>query len=424
MKIYRGNIFYCKSLSEYDEIENGFLIVDEDGRIVQVCSVLPEEYEKDPVINCGNNLIIPSFCDIHLHSAQFVNTGLGYHLPFEDWLTLYTYPAERQYRDIRKAEQINRRLIHSLWKFGTMNAAIMGSTDALSTYLLMKQLSESGMSAYIGKMNADMATYGNEAEDTDASIRETIDLIERARRLSGHVVYCISPEFVPNCSDELLKRLGELAVEYNLPVQSHMSEGETDTEIVKTRYGDLSYGKVYDIHRFFGQTTTIMAHAIYATKEEQKLMKKNGVTLAFCPVAISNIPSGKPFALSDFLYEGVNVGLGSDIGGGHTLNMMRIIVSAVHYSKFQQFFDHSKPLSVIEAYALATVGGGKVFGKVGSFRTGYYFDALVIDDEELSPPKEGYSVKERVERFLYEGDYHYIKERYCRGKLIKEPEKN
>lgn len=421
MVVYQGDIFYCRNLTKYVSIEKGYLIVGDDGRIIDVCSTLPTQYEAYPRKKYGRSLIIPAFCDIHLHSAQWMNTGLGYNIPFEDWMEKYTYPAEQQYHDPEKAEQINRRLLRELWKYGTMHAVIMGSTDAPSIYNLMELYSRSGMCAYIGKMNADVAGFGNLAECTDTSIEDTIMLIEKANHLSNHISYCISPEFIPNCSDELMKRLGELAVRYHLPVQSHMSEAESDVQIVNERYQGRSYAQVYHSNQLFGQTPSVMAHCIYATAEERALMKENKVTLAHCPVAISNIPAGKPMALRTFLEDGVNVGLGSDIGGGHTLNMMRIIENTVHYSKFQHFIDFSRPLSILEAFALATVGGGKVFGKTGSFQPGYTFDALIIEDEDLSPTSSGYSIEERVERILYEGDYNYIKERYCHGRNIEEP---
>lgn len=420
MTIYQGNIFYCSELSGYHQLENGYLVVEENGIISDICVELPVQYEGYPVKGYGNQLIIPSFCDLHLHSSQFVNTGLGYHIPFEDWLKVYTYPAEQQYRELEKAEQINRSLLRELWKYGIMNAVIMGSLDSPSLWNLMCLYSKSGMNAYMGKMNADVACFGNQAENTEKSIRQTIDLIEKSKKLSN-VTYCISPEFIPNCSDALLKQLGELAKQYQLPVQSHISESEADVKLVAERYPGESYSEVYHKFGLFGQTSTVMAHGIYLSQEERDLMRRNKVTLAHCPIAIMNIPSGKTMALRRFLEDGINVGLGSDIGGGHTLNMMRNIEATVHYSKFQYYMDGSEPFTITEAYALATVCAGKVFGNTGTFAPGYYFDGLIIDDAKLSPATSGYSIQERIERFLYAGDYSCIRTRYCHGKMVEEP---
>jgi guanine deaminase len=421
MTIYQGDIFYCKDLKNYIAINDGYLIVSDQGKILSVGSYIPEVYKNYPVKEYRNQLILPAFCDIHLHSSQFVNIGLGYDIEFEDWLLQYTYPAEEQYQNLKVADELNRRLINELWNYGTMHAVIMGSTDTASVWNLMEHFSRSGMSAYIGKMNADVAAFGNQAEIMEQSIEETIHLIEKSKELSDHVTYCISPEFIPNCSDELMKRLGELAITHQLPVQSHLAEGEADVVSVEKRYSGLKYAQIYEKYNLFGQTPTVMAHGIYASENERKRMSETNVTLAHCPIAISNIPSGKPMPLRRFLEEEINVGLGSDIGGGHTVNMMRIVESTVHYSKFQKFIDDSTSLSILEAYALATVGGGKVFGKVGSFEPEYSFDGLIIDDTKQLPKHLNRSIIERVQRFLYGGDASVIKERYCCGKKIEKP---
>ena len=65
---------------------------------------------------------------------------------------------------------------------------------------------------------------------------------------------------------------------------------------------------------------------------------------------------------------------------------------------------------------MATLGSGEIFGKVGSFKPGYDFDALVISG--LQDPFMELSPKELVERFCYSGDVSNIKYRYLRGKQI------
>ena len=69
---------------------------------------------------------------------------------------------------------------------------------------------------------------------------------------------------------------------------------------------------------------------------------------------------------------------------------------------------------------MATKGGGKFFGKVGSFEEGYEFDAFIIDDSNLSIFKP-LSIEERLQKFIYTGDDRNIKERYVAGKKIEEP---
>jgi len=81
------------------------------------------------------------------------------------------------------------------------------------------------------------------------------------------------------------------------------------------------------------------------------------------------------------------------------------------------FKEEEKALTLQEVFYLATKGGGKFFGKVGSFEEGYEFDALVIDDDNLWKVNEG-SIEERIERLIYLGDGKNIIARYARGREI------
>ena len=71
-------------------------------------------------------------------------------------------------------------------------------------------------------------------------------------------------------------------------------------------------------------------------------------------------------------------------------------------------------------FYLATKGGGKFFGNVGSFEKGYEFDALIIDDSDLLI-KNNLTLEERLQKFIYIGNSNNIIERYVAGKIVNEP---
>ena len=69
--------------------------------------------------------------------------------------------------------------------------------------------------------------------------------------------------------------------------------------------------------------------------------------------------------------------------------MLRAIADAIQVSKLRWRLvdDSQKPLSLEEAFYMATMGGGSFFGKVGTFAEGYEFDALILDDSKLRHPQ-------------------------------------
>ena len=103
--------------------------------------------------------------------------------------------------------------------------------------------------------------------------------------------------------------------------------------------------------------------------------------------------------------QGLKVGLGSDVAGGTTENMFTAMAHAIQASKLRwRLLDDSlKPLTVPEAFYLATKGGGEFFGKVGSFELGFEMDAIVLDDSQLKHPQK-LTIQQRLERLIYCSD--------------------
>ena len=148
-------------------------------------------------------------------------------------------------------------------------------------------------------------------------------------------------------------------------------------------------------------------------------MHNNGVYIAHCPASNMNLTSGIA-PIRKYLDKGLNIGLGSDIAGGHSDSIFRAITDAIQVSKmyFRMVNENFKPLIFSEAFYLATKGGGSFFGKVGSFEPGYEFDAIVMDDSVLVHPQQ-LNLAERMERAVYLGlDDKKIIAKYVSGKKL------
>lgn len=419
--VVKGDIAFTSSKDKLDIYEDAYLIV-EDGQVVKISKNLEESYKDYPVEDYTSKLIIPGFIDIHLHAPQYPNMGLGLDKELIPWLETYTFPEEEKYGDLEYSRRVFTRLINDLWRFGTTRSVVFASIHKESTKLLMDLFVESGLGAYVGKVNMDRNTKKELTEDTNQSILDTEEIIKEFNDKSDLVKPIITPRFVPTCTEGLLEALGNLAIKYKVPVQSHLNENTSEVIWVKELFpNSKNYASVYDDYNLFGQTKTIMAHCIYNTDEEIDLMAQNGVYAAHCPYSNYNLSSGI-MPLRKFLDKGVPVGLASDISGGNSLSMMRIIAGAIQASKMKWLGTEKElaPLSFSEAFYLATKGGGSFFGKVGSFEEGYDFDALIIDDSPLTGIKD-LTIEERLQKFIYIGDDRNIIERYVKGRKVRKP---
>ena len=416
-KIYRANILFTKERTHFEVIERGYVVVDDSGRVVEVTEHLSAEHEGVEVVDYGDSLLIPAMNDLHVHAPQYRNQGIAMDLELLPWLQNYTFPEEMKYCDTKYAERMYRRFVHDMWRFGTMRACLFATIHKESTLLLMNIFKETGMGALVGKVAMNRNCPEGLTETVDDMVQGYEELIKECGE-DGLVRPIITPRFVPSCTPEMLRACGELAAKYQLPVQSHLSENKDEIAWVKELEPESTcYGDAYDRYGLFGQTPTVMAHCVWSDGEELELIKRRGVVVAHCPTSNFNVASGMA-PIRKFLDEGVKVGLGSDISGGHDLSIFRMMVYAIQVSKMHYQQNHNVPfLSLSEVFWIATKSAGSFFGRVGSFEPGYEFDALVIDDSDLN--HDNYTLLERLERYIYLGDDRQISHRFCSGKEIK-----
>lgn len=427
IKILKGNIIFTKEMNRFEVFENGYVIV-ENGKVKLVTKELPELYQNATVEDMGDQLIIPGFVDLHVHAPQWLNTGIGYSKELIPWLNEYTFPLESEFENVEFAMEHYKNFIQDLLEAGTTRACIFATRHKSATAVLIKLLKESGLGAYVGKVNMDRNSSPELQENTEQSIRETIEMLEEDPTLyesfangteAPLVQYILTPRFVPSTTSALMKALGEIATKYHLPIQSHLCENRSEVAWVKELHPDInSFTEVYDHFGLIQPNRTIMAHCIYNTESEIEILKEKQVYVAHCPQSNFNLASGI-MPLRKYLNLNIPVGLGSDVGGGHVLDMTRHIEACITASKMY-YVDHPDydPISISEAFYLATKGGGRFFGKVGSFEEGYDFDALVINDSSLKM-NGAPTLVERLEKFIYAGSSQNISKRFVRGEELE-----
>lgn len=366
--------------------------------------MIPDEYRDLPVKDYGDRLVIPGMTDLHVHAPQYPFRGLGMDLELLDWLNTHTFPEESRYAELEYAEKAYQIFVDDLKKSASTRAVIFATIHIPATEFLMKQLDAAGLKTYVGKVNMDQnCTDTLREKDAEASLDRTAAWLRETAEKYPNTRPILTPRFAPTCSGPLLEGLGKLQKKYGLPVQSHLSENLSEIAWVQELFPWSScYGNVYEHYGLFGkEAKTVMAHCVHSSDREVELMKRNGVYVAHCPQSNINLSSGIA-PIRRYLEEGIPTGLGTDMAGGANMSMFRCMADAIGVSKlYWRLADQSrKPLTMEEAFFLATKGGGSFFGKTGSFEEGYEVDALVLDDSGIRTAKE-LNTKERLERYIY-----------------------
>lgn len=418
--ILKGSFLDSQSPDRLRVVETGYLPVT-GGCCRGIFPTLPERFAGLPVIDHSGCLIVPGFCDLHLHASQFAFRGLGMDMELLDWLNRYTFPEEAKFRDPVYAARAYGGFVAALRRSATTRAAIFATIHSEATLLLMELLEQSGLRCYVGKVNMDRNSPEDLREaDADAALRDTEAWVLAARKRFTRTCPILTPRFIPSCSDELMEGLKLIQQRYGLHTQSHLSENYGEIAWVKELSPSAaSYGDAYDRFGMLGgDHRSIMAHCVHSGEEELELLKRNGVFIAHSPESNMNLASGVA-PVSRFLELGLHVGLATDVAGGSHESMFRAMAHAIQASKLRwRLLDDSvKPLSFEQAFYLATAGGGAFFGQVGRFEPGWELDAVVLDDSSLFHPQP-LDLRSRLERAVYLADDRNIAAKYVAGERL------
>ncbi|EFN64634.1 Guanine deaminase, partial [Camponotus floridanus] len=309
---------------------------------------------------------------------------------------------------------------------GTTTACYFASLYTEASAILGQKCSQFGQRAFIGKVNMNDPREDGYYETTEKSIETTKAFIEAIDKIADPLVKpIITPRFALSCDLDLMKQLAEIAKEKDLHIQSHVSENKDEIKAVKEKFGLATYTDVYETAGLL-TNKTILAHGVYLEDSELSTLAKTGTAIIHCPTSNLNLKSG----LCDvrrLKANNVNVGIGTDVSGGSSYNILDEIRSVLHVSNAVSFSSTGDyvPLDYKDVFTMATLGSAKALSiedKVGNFMPGKEFDALVIDsnaENSLLDNFTDYTLEENLQRFIYSGNDHNIVSVYVKGRKVK-----
>jgi guanine deaminase len=272
-------------------------------------------------------------------------------------------------------------------------------------------------------------------EEAIQSTQQCIDHIKRIDPSFDLITPVLTPRFAISCTDQALAELGRLHKETGLPVQTHISENTSEIELVRQLFpSHESYAHVYDTAGLL-TSKTILAHAVHLEPSERELIKAREAKISHCPASNTALISGHA-KVRNMVSEGLTIGLGTDVSGGHTPSILGSVREALMVSRHVAIAtsDPSASLSVEEALYLATRSGAKVVGledRIGGFEVGMDWDAQMISlgsgvgDTVGLDEREGLveifgneTWEEKVAKWVYTGDDRNTTAVWVKGRLV------
>lgn len=427
MEALRASILHCladpgerSNPSAWEYFEDGLLVVD-GGRITDVgpADALQKKLPTDLAItDYSGKLIVPGFIDCHVHFPQLDIIG-SYGAQLLDWLNQYAYPAEAKFADPSYAREVANAFIDELLRNGTTTALVFGTVHAHSADVIFEAAESRDMRLIAGKVLMDSNCPEALRDTPESGYAESKALIERWHG-RGRLGYAITPRFALTSSPEQLAAAGKLAAEYpDTWIHTHLAENMDEVEQIARQFPDSrSYLDVYDC---FGlvRKRAVFAHCLHMDERDRSRMATNSAAAAFCPTSNLFLGSGL-FDLPAMRKAGINCGLGTDVGGGTSLSMLRTASEAYKVLHLQE---HALP--AMRALYLATLGAAETLDlddKIGNFKKGKEADFAVLDFAGSSLTARRSAAATTIEEKLFAlmtlADDRNVAATYVEGRLV------
>lgn len=424
-RIFKAKIINPISDSKAEFFNPGYLVILGD-KIKELSKKDPTtKYPKAEMIDLEEKLMLPGLIDTHLHLPQFSFLGIG-DQELLKWLNKYTFPEEAKFEKPKYAQKVSEQFFDELIANGTTTASIYVTVHEEATDIAFTVAEQKGLRAYIGKVMMDQNSPPNLQEDTKESVEASVKLFDKwDGHDNGRLRYIFTPRFAPTCSKDLMAEVGRIAKKRNAYVQTHLSENKGELGWVKELFPEsANYTEVYNSVGLLGKRV-IMAHCIYLSKDEVKLLKGTGTKVSHCPYSNRFLRSGTMpyFPWKD---SKLAIGLGSDVAGGPCISMFRQMGEAIMTSNdaLQKDEKIGRVMNPVGALYLATLGGAKVLGLdkvIGNFKPRKEADFIIVNPL-LSDPMKGEGSYNNLEHILsrlcFNAEKESVEGVYIRGKQI------
>ena len=406
MQALRASILHCladpletSQPSAYEYFEDGLLMIDA-GHVVNVGAAehllraLPEDTQLH---DYSGKLIVPGFIDCHVHFPQLDIIG-SYGAQLLDWLNQYAFPAEAKFADPDHAHEVANVFVDELLANGTTTALVFGTVHAHSADAIFEAADARGMRLIAGKVLMDSNCPEELRDDAETGYAESKALIERWHG-KGRLGYAITPRFALTSSPEQLAAAGRLADEYpDVWVHTHLAENMEEVDEIARLFPDSrSYLDVYERHGLLRERS-VFAHCLHMDDEDRSSMASHGGAAAFCPTSNLFLGSGL-LDLSSMRKAGIRCGLGTDVGGGTSLSLLKTASEAYKVLHLQQ-----QSLPATRALYLATLGAAEALyldDRIGNFEKGKEADFVVLDFEGSSLTARRTAAAKTIEEKLF-----------------------
>lgn len=396
------------------EVLHGAEIIIEGDRIAKVGPASrggKRGFRK--VIDARGRIVLPGLIHAHLHACQTLcrNRADGYELL--DWLRERIWPFEAAHDAASMRASADLTFVE-LIKSGATAALDMGTVRHYDP--VFESARDCGIRLTGGKamMDTGQGVPAGLRETAAESIAESMRLLQKWHgQENGRLQYAFAPRFVLSCTAGLLEQVAARSKETGARIHTHASENPTECDVVRSKTGmdNVSY---FDHLGLLGPGTTL-AHCVWLTAAEQRLVHETKTSICHCPSANLKLASG--FAkIPELLQAGVNVALGAD--GAPCNNNLDIFTEMRLAALIHKPRGGPTSMTALQVLEMATRGGARALGleaDVGALEPGKKADLITVDLDaaHATPPGD-----DPMSALIYSGRSSDVRDVLVDGRVL------
>lgn len=354
-----------------------------------------------------HGLLLPGFINLHSHCLNgALFRGIPDDLSLQPWITELIYKILMPLGEIAAAE-LSAEELRAVMALGLIDVLKGGSTTVMDMWhhgqeVFLDVADELGMrvvgAPYIMStsrlgMGPDGAPAYEFEGDGPGTLQRSVELFKRYDQgESGRLQVALGPHGADTCLPDLLREVRRVADDLGCVVTTHLAQTPEELAFLRRRYdrGPVEYLQDAGL---LGPDVAL-AHCVYATDEELRVLRETGTSVANCVVSFAREGTNVPFAR--FQRAGIRTGIGTDSHGMDFVSELRM---AGFFSKLH--FERGDVATAHDLVRAGTAVGAEVLKRpdLGRIAPGARADLLVVDlhKARLQP------VWDPVKNFVWKG---------------------
>lgn len=333
------------------------------------------EYKADQTIDCAGKTITPGLVNSHTHAPMTLLRGLADDLRLDVWLLGYMMPVEREF--------VSPEFCRLGALLGCAEMIRGGTTCFADMYYYEESVAEAAAEAGIRAICGETVLKfpSPDAESYEDALAYARSYIEKWHNHSL-VTPSVAPHAPYTTTEDILIACTELAMEYDVPLLTHIAETMEEVENWRENYDMPVVPWVKKLGLL--DAKVVAAHCVHIDDGEIHTLEHAGTDVSHNPSSNLKLASG--FApVAEMLDTGLNVGVATDgPSSNNDLDMWEEMRLASFIAK--AYGENPTALPAKTVFDMATRMGAKALylGDItGSLEPGKRADIIMLDLESV-----------------------------------------